>query len=79
VVAVVGRRDSLPVEYFEKGVEQIPGIGWALGPLAKRVGESIDREWKRNRSVVLKAAERAAGMSAKTSRSASPLSRWLSR
>jgi hypothetical protein len=63
VAAVIGRRDSLPVEYFEKGVEQIPGIGWALGPLAKRVGESIDREWKRNRSVAMKAAERAAGMS----------------
>jgi hypothetical protein len=63
VAAVVGGRDSLPVEYVEKGIEQIPVVGWLLGPLAKRAAESVAREWERNRSVALRAAARAADMS----------------
>jgi hypothetical protein len=58
-----GERRSLPVEYVEKAIEQIPGIGWALGPLAKRTAESVAREWEQNQSVALKAAARAADMS----------------
>ena len=56
-------RDSLPVEYAEKLVEQIPVVGPLLGPLGKRAAASVSREWKRNRSVALRAAARAAGMS----------------
>jgi hypothetical protein len=62
-VTVNGERESLPIEYVEKAVEQVPAIGWLLAPLFKRVAQGVAKEWERKGSVALKAAERASGMS----------------
>jgi hypothetical protein len=56
-------RESLSTSYAEKALEQIPGFGWLIAPLGKRGAEAVAREWARNRSVALRAAERVSGMS----------------
>jgi hypothetical protein len=60
---VNGARDPLPIEYLAKGIEQVPVVGWLLGPLAERLADGLAKEWERNRSVAFRAAERASGRS----------------
>jgi hypothetical protein len=52
--------DPLPAEIVGSLLDSaLPGVG----PLAKRVGESIAGEWRRNLSTALRSAERISGLS----------------
>lgn len=58
------RDDQEPVadELSAGAVQQIPGIGWLMAPLARGLSRSIREETKRNTSKALRAAERISGM-----------------
>jgi hypothetical protein len=55
--------DDVAVDVFSELAGALPAVGPVAGPLARRLGDALQREWRRNASSVLKLACQHAGLS----------------